>query len=105
MPAEERPDYDLFLSHASEDSDFTARLARRLAETGLRVWYDGMVLKLGDSLRESIDHGLAHCRFGVVVISPSFFSRNWPQRELNALFAREGGTKKIILPVWHNITA
>jgi len=42
----------------------------------------------------------------VVILSPKFFAKKWPQRELNALLARETakGTK-VLLPVWHNLTA
>lgn len=97
--------YDAFICHASEDKGDVARpLAERLRGTGLKVWYDEFSLKLGDSLRESIDRGLADSRYGVVVLSPSFFARKWPPAELNALFTKDLlGTAKI-LPVWHGLT-
>jgi hypothetical protein len=41
---------------------------------------------------------------GVVVLSPSFFTKNWPQAELDALFAIEMSGKKVILPVRHGLT-
>jgi hypothetical protein len=60
---------------------------------------------MGDSLRRSIDRGLRDSRFGIVVLSPDFFAKEWPQRELDGLAAREtSGGKKVILPIWHNIT-
>jgi hypothetical protein len=37
------------------------------------------------------------------VISPSFLQKEWPQRELDGLVAREIGGVKIILPVWHRV--
>lgn len=47
-------DYDVFISHASEDKDAVVRpLAHALREGGLSVWYDEFELKLGDSLRRS----------------------------------------------------
>jgi hypothetical protein len=95
--------YDVFISHASEDKDFARRLAHRLEAAGLKVWFDDFVLELGDSLRECIDKGLRSCKYGVVVLSPAFFLKRWPQVELNALFSRESTSKKIILPVWHQI--
>ena len=99
------PFYDLFISHASEDkSSFVRPLAEALTKEGLKVWYDEFTLKLGDSLSRSIDHGLANSRFGVVVLSHNFFAKEWPQRELGGLMARESNSKKIILPVWHDIT-
>jgi hypothetical protein len=99
--------YDLFISHASEDKEAVARpLYNALNAAGLRVWFDEATLKLGDSLRRKIDEGLAHCRFGVVILSPRFLAKEWPQRELDGLTARETLTgKKAILPVWHEVDA
>ena len=97
--------WDLFICHASEDKDEVARpLAKLLEKKSLRVWYDEFTLTLGDSLGESIDHGLAHSRFGVVILSPAFFGKKWPQKELNGLRAKEISSGKVILPVWHNVT-
>jgi hypothetical protein len=96
---------DLFISHASEDKDSLARpLAMRLRERGWMVWFDEFELKLGDRLGRSIDQGLASARFGVVILSPSFFEKEWPRLELDGLVAREMiGGQKVILPVWHDL--
>jgi hypothetical protein len=98
---------DVFISHASEDKDAVARpLAEELKRRGFSVWYDEYVLKLGDSLPAEIDRGLANCRFGVVILSPRFFAKKWPRRELDGLAAREvRGGRKVILPVWHDVDA
>jgi TIR domain len=95
----------VFISHASEDKEeFVRQLAEALDERGLSVWYDEFSLRLGDSLRRSIDKGLSSCDYGVVVLSPAFFAKEWPQRELDALFQRDTIDQKVILPVWHNIS-
>jgi hypothetical protein len=94
--------WDFFISHASEDKEAIARpLADALRASGLAVWYDDFSLTVGDSLRESIDRGLANSRFGIVIISPHFFEKRWPREELNGLATREVSEKKVILPVWH----
>jgi len=100
-------EWDVFISHAWEDKEFAGQLANELKKRGLRVWFDEFTLHVGDSLRASIDRGLANSRFGVVVLSRDFFAKKkkWTQAELNGLFARERPDKKVILPVWHNITA
>ncbi|TLD68321.1 toll/interleukin-1 receptor domain-containing protein [Phragmitibacter flavus] len=97
----------VFISHATEDKDAVARpLAKALKDRGYDVWYDEYSLKLGDSLRRRIDEGLAQCSFGIVVLSKAFFSKEWPKKELDALNARETHqSQKIILPVWHSVTA
>ncbi len=98
------PRWDVFISHASEDKEAVARpLRRMLQEKGLRVWIDEAELRMGDSLRQKIDEGLAHSRYGVVVLSTSFFAKRWPQQELNGLVAREDDGRKVILPVWHEV--
>ena len=94
----------LFISHASEDKENLVKpLVEKLTKY-FNVWYDEYELKLGDSLRAKIDEGLTSCDFGVVVLSPAFFSKKWTQAELNGLFALEDKNRKIILPIWHNVT-
>ena len=97
--------WDVFIAHASEDKEaFVRDLAVALAAKGLKVWYDEFTLTLGDSLRRSIDHGLTNSRFGIVVLSKNFFSKEWPQRELDGLVTKEVISGKLILPVWHNVS-
>lgn len=99
-------EYDVFISHASPDKEgFVEPLAEILSEMGFRVWYADFVLEVGDSLSGSIDEGIARSEYGVVVLSPHFFERGWTTRELAGLTAREvAGRRKLILPVWHNVT-
>ncbi|MBX2931554.1 MAG: toll/interleukin-1 receptor domain-containing protein [Chitinophagaceae bacterium] len=97
--------YDVFVSHASEDKeDFVRDFVKCLQQHGLKVWYDEFTLRVGDSLRRSIDNGLKNSRYGIVVLSEAFFSKEWPQRELDGLFAREVNGEKVILPIWHKIS-
>jgi hypothetical protein len=95
--------WDVFISHAFEDKEAIARpLADELRARGLRVWYDEFELRVGDSLRASIDHGLANCHYGIVILSPQFFEKRWAAEELNGLTARETADRsRLILPVWH----
>lgn len=82
--------WDFFICHASEDKEAIAKpLADTLRGRRMAVWYDEFSLSLGDSLRESIDYGLANSRFGIVILSPRFFEKHWTRQELNGLAARE----------------
>jgi TIR domain len=98
--------YDVFICHAGEDKQtFIRPLVKELTQKHLEVWYDEFSLTVGDSLREAIDRGLSQSRFGVVVLSPNFFQKRWPKRELNGLVAREiSEGNPVILPVWHQVT-
>jgi len=96
---------DFFISHASEDkSDIARPLSQALKGRGHSVWFDEYTLRLGDSLPQEIDRGLAACRRGVVILSKAFFAKQWPQRELDGLITREVNEQtKRILPVWHGV--
>ena len=81
-------------------------LAQVLEGSGLRVWYDEFELRIGDNLRRRIDAGLANSRFGLVVLSPAFFEKEWPQYELDGLVVRDINAEddQALLPIWHNLT-
>lgn len=97
--------YDVFICHASEDKQFVSKLANALKKQGIEVWYDDFQLGWGDDLRPTIDNGLKNSLYGIVVFSKSFLGRKkWTEYELNGLFAREKDGKKIILPIWHDIS-
>jgi|GEM_PF-1798975 len=92
---------DVFISYASEERESVARpLAELLTSLGVSVWFDKFDLKMGDSLRRKIDEGLITCRYGIVLLSPSFFGKHYTNRELDGLAQREVDGTKVILPVW-----
>jgi hypothetical protein len=67
--------YDVFICHASTDkAGFVSPLVTALSEANVEVWYDENALKLGDSIRRTIDKGLSKSRFGIVVLSKAFFT-------------------------------
>lgn len=97
--------HDVFISHASEDKDDIVRpLANALMNKNLDVWYDEFTLRIGDSLRQKIDKGLANSRVGLVVLSPSFIAKGWTNYELDGIVTRTVSGEQILLPIWHNIT-
>ncbi|MEU6748178.1 toll/interleukin-1 receptor domain-containing protein [Spirillospora sp. NPDC046719] len=99
------PKHDLFISHASEDKDdFVRPLANSLEMLELDVWYDEFSISFGDSISASIDAGLRDSSYGVLVLSPNFLSKPWPEYEYRSLLALEAGKRQRIIPIWHNIT-
>lgn len=98
-------EYDVFISHASEDKDAVVRpLANALVQHGLRVWYDEFELKIGDSLRRKINKGLANSRFGIVVLSRDFIKKGWTNYELDGIISKAVSGEQVMLPIWHEIT-
>lgn len=70
----------------------------------MSVWFDEFELNIGDSLRRKIDLGISRSKFGVVVLSRSFFGRGWPNYELDGLVTQATSGKQVILPIWHELT-
>jgi hypothetical protein len=70
------------------------------------VWFDEFSLRVGDSLRESIEKGIKECRKCILILSPHFFANaGWTKVEFNSIFTREIiEQERFILPVWHNVT-
>jgi hypothetical protein len=102
---ESNKEYDVFISHASEDKDDVVRpLAVALKNEKLTVWFDEFELKIGDSLRRKIDKGLANSRFGIVVLSKAFIKKGWTNYELDGIITKSISGEQVILPIWHNIT-
>ena len=97
--------YDAFISYASEDKEsFALPLAEKLISIGLDIWFDDFCLKIGDSLKQKIEQGLSNSKYGIVILSHNFFSKKWPQKELNALYNLEIEGRSAILPIWLEIS-
>jgi hypothetical protein len=104
-PQADEREFDVFISHASEDKDAIVRpLAAALESRGLDVWYDETELRIGDSLRRKIDAGISRSRFGLVVLSKQFFRKGWTAYELDGLVTRSVDGGQVLLPVWHEIS-
>ena len=96
-----------FISHDSRDKELIAgKIANELQNRMCPVWYDEYSLKLGDSLRESIEKGLKECKKCVLILSPNFLTNSsWTKTEFNTIFTREIiETKNLVLPIWAGVT-
>ena len=94
-----------FISYDSRDRDVAEKIAIGLQQLMCSVWYDEFSLKVGDSLRDSIEKGLRECRKCVLVLSPNFVSnKGWTKREFDSVFTREIlEEKQLVLPVWYSV--
>ncbi len=103
--SKDKYEYDVFLSHASEDKDEVARpLALLLREFGLRVWFDEFELRIGDNLTAKLNAGINESRSGILILSRNFFGKNWTEHELNSLENLAVTANHVLFPVWHKIT-
>lgn len=96
-----------FISHDSRDKQEIARpLAQELTRILGRVWFDEYSLKIGASLRESIERGLKECKRCVLLLTPNFLSNTgWGKTEFNSIFTRELIERKnIVIPIWAGVS-
>jgi len=96
-----------FISHDSRDKELIATpIANELQRRILPIWYDEYSLKLGDSLRETIEKGLKECKKCILILSPNFLSNSgWTKAEFNTIFTREIiETKNLVLPIWAGVS-
>ena len=95
------PTRDIFVCHASEDKDSVVRpLVEAFIASEVSCWYDEAEIKWGDSITQKVNQGLASSKFVVVVFSPAFVRKNWPQRELNAVLNQGASSGEVkVLPL------
>jgi hypothetical protein len=96
-----------FICHDSRDKKEIAEpLAIQLQTLMVPVWYDDFTLKIGDSLRASIEAGLKECSKCILVLTPNFLKNGgWSKREYDSIFTRELVEKQnVILPVWSGVS-
>ena len=96
------PEYDLFLSHAREDTPWSKALAERLKAEGVRVWFDGWEIKAGDNIVDRINHGLSHSRQMAAVWTRVYFDpdKQWTDAEINTRqYADSLGSKRLLIPL------
>ncbi|EGO7728040.1 toll/interleukin-1 receptor domain-containing protein [Enterococcus faecalis] len=97
--------YDLFISYASDDSEYVDKLTQAFTNEGFSIWRDKSDITWGQSIRQSIDVGLSNSKFGLVVLSSKYIEKFWTNYELDGILNKESATgRQMILPLWHNIT-
>jgi len=81
--------YDVFLSHSSQDKAIVRAVAERLRADGLQVWFDQWEIKPGDNIPARIEEGLEHSRVLVLCMSAHAFGSDWAQLEAGTFRFRD----------------
>lgn len=104
-PQFENKEYDIFISYASEDTEYVDELGLALEKSDISIWRDKDSIVWGQSIRQSIDAGLSRSRFGIVILSSAYIRKYWTNYELSGILNKESSTgRQMILPIWHNVT-
>ena len=97
--ADMKRDFDVFLSHASEDKEKIRPLAEALKDRDLSVFLDEDSIKWGDSIVDKVNHGLLKSTFFVPFLTNKFAEKGWPNKELNSAIQANISRKGRILPI------
>jgi len=87
MPTEFQ--YDVFLSHNSADKARVRKLAERLKQAGLRVWFDEWIIQPGDDIYLAIERGLEVSCTLVLCLSPAALGSDWVGLERSTVLFRD----------------
>ena len=76
--------YSCFISYSSKNQVFTQRLHADLRANGVRPWFDGENLKIGDKIRSRTSKAIRdHDRF-MLVLSEDTIASDWVEGEVEA---------------------
>ena len=71
----------VFISYSRKDLAFVERLAKKLRNAGLDVWYDLSDLEVGTRWGKEIQKAIQQSRYFIVVLSPNSTESEWVERE------------------------
>jgi len=100
----EVPKTKLFISHATEDNAFAEPLVEGLIAKGFETWFDKTDLRASESLLGIIGAALNTSDYGVCIFSKNYFLKKWTLGEMDGLYALETATRKMIIPVWLDVS-
>jgi RNA-directed DNA polymerase len=91
-------DYDVFISHASEDKDDVARpIFEACQRAGVKAFLDEAHIGWGQSFTTKINSALGAARTILAVVSNRSVAKDWPLAEVNTALALEvNGHKKVV---------
>ena len=96
-----------FISHDSRNkAEIAEPLANGLSSRMCSIWYDEFSLRVGQSLRESIEKGIKEAKKCILILTPEFLQNpGWTKKEFNSIFTREMiFNEKVVLPIWYNVS-
>ncbi len=91
-------DYEIFLSHASEDKAGIARpIFEACKKAGLKAFLDEDHIGWGENFTKKINTALGAARTVLIVVSSNSVSKDWPLAEINTALAFEVERKKRVV--------
>lgn len=93
-------EFDVFLSHNTDDKRAVRELAERLRQADLKVWFDAWEIQFGDDIYLKIEEGLDVSRTLILCMSDHAFASDWVGLERStALFRDPQNRKRRFIPL------
>lgn len=93
-------DFDVFISHASEDKDQIARpIFEACQKLGLKCFLDEAHIGWGQSFTQKINTALGSARTVLAIVSPVSVTKEWPVIEVNTALSLEVSGQKKVVPL------
>lgn len=93
-------DFEVFISHASEDKNDIARpIFEACEKLGLKAFLDEAHIGFGQSFTAKINTALGSARTVLAVISSNSVAKEWPVIEINTALAYEASGDKVVIPL------
>ncbi len=86
--------FKVFLSHSSKDKHIVENIFHDLQKEEIKVWFDKIEIKPGDSITDKLNEGLANSDLGLLCFSKSFLNSSWSKAEMNYFFHQRMVTGK-----------
>ncbi len=86
--------YNVFISHRSDDKPWVRTLALNLQKAGLKVFLDEWELVPGDSFIAGLEQGLEISHSGVLVCTPGAMESDWVRVEYDRLMTHRASRGK-----------
>jgi RNA-directed DNA polymerase len=91
-------DFDIFLSHASEDkAEIAQPIFEACTQAGLKAFLDQAHIGWGENFAKKINTALGSARTVLVIVSSNSVSKEWPLAEINTALAFEVERKKRVI--------
>ena len=90
---------DVFVSYSKRDADFVRPLVDALEARGVRAWYDGGEIRVGENFMRRIEDALEQSRYFLLVISPDYLSGQWTPFELGVALSAASTKEARVIPV------
>ncbi|MFE6288104.1 TIR domain-containing protein [Streptomyces sp. NPDC057877] len=91
--------YDVFISYAADDGDWTGLLADRLRAQGVRVFFDRCSLRPGDIVVHELEEAIRGSKHGIQVVGPRTMTEPWARQEYAALVQASARRGLRLIPV------